>query len=112
VTPAGHSHAHPSGASEAGSVMLDIGGAVGAGIVYTGPGLDGVEIEIRPAGGRWDGTHTAVRLRRLPAGSAYAGVFESLPAGDYQLRLRHRPGPGQPVALAIRGGSVTEARWP
>ncbi len=60
----------------------------GAAVVFTPASLVGAEIEIRPADRPWDGTHTAVRRRDLRDTVAYAGVFGSLEAGAYQLRMR------------------------
>jgi hypothetical protein len=69
--------------------MLDIGEGTGALVVYTSETVDGHEIEIRPHGGIWGGTHTAVRARHVGDRVLHAGVFGSLPAGLYDLRLRH-----------------------
>ena len=91
--------------------MLDIGGSVGAGLVYFDGQFDGVEVDIRPAGGVWDGTHTAVRERRLPAGSVYAALFQSLPEGQYEIRLRPPASGGRRATLEVEGGRVTELWW-
>ncbi len=100
------------GTSEPGTVVLDIGGAVGAAVVYVDADFDGSEIEIRRAGSPWDGTHTAVRPRRLASRTTYAGVFESLATGRYELRRRGGDPTGVVVAIEVHGGAVTEARWP
>ncbi len=97
-------------------MVLDIGGTRGAAIVYTPGSLAGAEIEIRRAGGPWDGTHTAVRRRDLRDAAAYAGVFGSLEAGAYQLRLRgvearRREGTAV-VDLDVTGGRITQLEWP
>jgi hypothetical protein len=68
--------------------MLDIGTDVGALVVYSSELLAGQEIEIRPHGGSWAGLHTAVRPRHLGTAVLYAGVFGSLAAGSYDLRVR------------------------
>lgn len=98
----------PSGEA---SVVLDIGGNRGALIVLAPETLVGLEIEIRRPDSPWDGTHTAVRRRDLPQGPCFAGVFGSLPAGDYQVRLRGVDA-GSVVDLSVTGGEVAEARWP
>jgi hypothetical protein len=69
--------------------MLDIGEDRGALVVYTSEDLLGEEIEIRPHDGVWTGLHTAVRARHMGELVRYAGVFGSLPAGLYDLRVRH-----------------------
>ena len=68
--------------------MLDIGGDTGALVVYASPSLLGQEIEMRTHGGTWAGVHTAVRARHVGDTVFYAGVFGSVPAGLYDLRLR------------------------
>ncbi len=98
-----------------GTVVLDIGGTRGAAIVYTPATLDGLEIEIRRAGRPWDGTHTAVRRRDLRRAVAYAGVFGSLEAGPYQLRLRGGDGGLDDRAvldLTVVGSRIAELEWP
>ena len=57
------------------AVMADVGGNVGAAVVYTPEALLGRELEIRRAGRPWDGTHTAVRERTLGASSVCAGFL-------------------------------------
>jgi hypothetical protein len=95
--------------SETGSVLSDIGGDIGAAVVYTPSTLAGLEIEIRRARGEWDGTHTAVRERHVQDRVIWAAFFGSLRAGDYELRVR---GSGAPaVRLHVDGGHVAETRW-
>jgi hypothetical protein len=114
--PSGKSDAfdggHRTGASDPGTVVLDIGGAVGAAVVYADADLDGSEIEIRRIESPWDGTHTAVRPRRLATRTTYAAVFESLATGRYELRRRGGDPQGVVVSIEVRGGAVTETRWP
>ncbi|MDQ2839058.1 MAG: phospholipase [Actinomycetota bacterium] len=100
--------------SRAGTVVLDIGGDVGAAVVVVPPALTGLEIEIRAEGDDWAGVHTAVRERELPrGGSLQAAVFESLPSGHYQVRVRHGDhGVTPTVSFAVHGGHVTEVAWP
>lgn len=120
-----------------GTVMLDIGGEIGALVVSATETLAGAEIEIRPTGdtphadsagwssaGRTphvhpDGTdhdHEAagphllhVAVHRRPD-STWSAVFPELHEGSYELYER----PHGPVALSVlvRGGEVTEAAWP
>lgn len=91
-------------------MVLDIGGRIGAIVLDTAAELAGAEVEIRGVGREWDGTHVAVQERRVGAGSCFAAVFDGLPAGGYELRLRHRPGPV--VAVTVSGGSVARETWP
>jgi len=92
-----------------GTVILDIGGSIGALVIDTSPGLEDREIEIRPRGEAWEGKHVAVRLRQLPDQVQYAAVFDSLHEGEYELRIRHG-GENTPVtAVEVSGGKVTRS---
>jgi len=64
--------------------VLDIGDGVGALIVYTTGDLDGREIEVSQLGATAR-IHTVVHARDLDGRTIYAGVFPSLPEGDYIL---------------------------
>ena len=87
--------------------MLNIGQGVGALILYTSPDLAGQEIEISPAmeagiGIAGPKTHALVRERTgitawnlSPAdegndATAYAAVYDALPAGQYAIWLDGR----------------------
>ena len=97
------------GPSEAGSVVADIGGDVGAAILPVPEALAGREIEIRPAGAEWDGTHTGVRERHVSGAVIWAAFFGSLPAGRHEVRVRGDE--SRTLGLDVAGGRVTEARW-
>lgn len=84
-----------------GSVILDIGGDIGALVLRVPAGLVGQEIELDPEDPATPHTHSAVRERRLAVGSSYAAVYPSLKAGFYRVE-----GSGQRVS--IEGGRVTE----
>jgi hypothetical protein len=112
------------GPSGAGSVVLDLGGAIGALVVETPAALSGREIEISlvaaggppaparsapprsAAGGR---THSLVRERRTATGTSYAAVYPDLPAGQYLIWRRMDTPVGE---VTIDGGVVTRFRWP
>ncbi len=98
---------HLSGPSERGSVIVDIGGDVGAAVVRAPASLVGSEIEIRRCGAAWDGTHVAVRSRHLPSGDMHAAFFPSLVRGSYEVRLREDEH-GPVATLAVEGGGVSE----
>jgi len=100
------------GPSAEASVVLDIGPHAGALVLYTDEDLAGAEIEIRPGAGEWRGTHTAVRERHAGVRVLHAGVFGSLAAGAYELRLKGG-GPGSfRLTVEVEAGTVTEARIP
>jgi hypothetical protein len=90
------------------AVVLDIGGDVGALVLYTGAEDDEAEIDISPgtdpAAPR---SHNQVHPRRAPAGVVYSAVYPALAAGDYTLwRDEHTP----EATITIHGGQVTEHR--
>ena len=110
-----HSGEHPVEAvpspSGPGSVVLDIGGDTGAAVVFAPEWSAGLEIEIAQEGMPWDGTHTMIRARDVGGGQLHAGVFASMRAGRYRIRLRpdecgHRRGAAV-MKLTVVGGEVT-----
>ena len=96
---------HPLPPSRDGSVVLDIGGDIGAIVLHVPAAFADEELEIRrldPSGPR---THTAVRERRVGRTSAYAAVYPALAAGTYRI---DRLG----CSVVVTGGEVTELSWP
>ena len=117
----GHGHSHVAGSSHTGgevygpshqgSVMVDIGGDVGALVIHTPPGLLGTEVELSPVDDGSARTHVAVRERRGRGPVQYAAVFPSLTAGAYNIwhPAEHR----HPVArVVVTGGDVADFTWP
>ena len=100
---------HLTGTSEVGSVVLDIGGDLGAAIVHTPATLVGLELEIRREGSAWDGTHVAVRARSVPGGVVHAALFPGLQQGSYEVRVRGDEG-GLAAAVEVEGARVSETR--
>jgi len=98
----------PSGAGE---VIIEVGGNIGAALIYTGPELEGEEIEIRATGAPWTGTHVGVRERRLPDGSRWAALFGALPQGIYEARVKEVEG-SPVVTLRVDAGRVACVDWP
>ncbi len=94
-----------------GIVVVDIGGDTGAAVIRTPSELAGAEIEIRAAGTKWDGTHTAVHERKGPGIAATAAVFGSLRAGQYELRIKDAPGTEHPAPVIVEGAQVTWVTW-
>ena len=94
------------------SVVMDIGGSVGGAVVFAPASMLGSEIEIRPVGAPWRGAHTAVRERQLPDAVRYAGLFGSLGAGPYELRVKGGPDDRPALRLVVEGGRVVQADWP
>jgi hypothetical protein len=88
------------------SLVLDIGGEVGALIVYATEDCLGCEIDLTPAGApRSHHLHTMIRRRRAPAREFVAGVYAEVTAGRYTLWGLD----GAPLAVVdIVGGRVAE----
>ncbi len=88
------------------SLVLDIGGSVGALVIHAGPELAEQEIEISPAADRAaKREHNVVHARRDRYRTAYTAVFPSVAEGDYTVW--HRDGSPHAV-VTIHGGEVTE----
>jgi hypothetical protein len=104
-----HSHHEtPLGPSGPGSVVLDVGGGIGALVLNVPPAHDGREIEISREG--FPRTHSQVRERRLGRGRVrYAAVYPDLPAGVYTL-WRDESTPA--AVVTVSGTEVTVADWP
>ncbi len=64
-------------------LVLDIGGDVGALVIYATADHDGAEIEISPASDLGARSHNVVRARRTQSAGRHAAVFPALSAGDY-----------------------------
>jgi hypothetical protein len=108
-----------------GSVLLDIGGDVGALVVSMAPAMVGVEIEIAPVGGSHEHDHghdhrhghghghrphVAVVDRPVTDGHQPSLVFPDLVEGSYELFDK-----GEETVLLsaeITGGQVTFLEWP
>jgi hypothetical protein len=80
-------------------------------IIHCPASLDGAEIEIRPVGSNWDGTHTAVRQRDLRDRTCFAAVFGAVGGGRHELRVRGGDTEPQLEVLVV-GGAISEATWP
>lgn len=115
------------GPSSDGTVMLDIGGDIGALILMVPDTMHLAEIEISPiadddgdgethshdgeghhhthAAGR---THVAVRERRGPSGVRYAAIYPGLHAGTYTLW--GVDGTARDT-VEITGGEVAQIDW-
>ena len=94
---------NPLPPSFAGSVVLDVGGLVGALVLYASPQFAGAEVEVVRLGEPGHTTHSAVRQRQLaPGRQAFAAVYPGLPAGEYRVD-------GCRQLVTVSGGRVTEA---
>jgi hypothetical protein len=114
----GHSHDHDHEenpwAGQGTSVLLDIGGDIGALVVTTPQELVGTEVEIRPRGvttaGPQHHPHVAVVLRPMGARLVPSLVYPELLEGDYELYVKGTD--LVELRVSVDGGKVTEAEWP
>ncbi len=97
--------------SEVGSVVLEIGGDVGAAAIYVPASLAELEIEIRGVDEPWRGTHVAVRERMLPDRTVWAALFPSLREGNYEIRVKDGDPSGPIGSVTVTGGRVTAQIW-
>jgi len=105
-----------------GSVLLDIGGDVGALVVTMPATMEGTEVEIARVGehghshGRSHGhphshrPHVAVVSRPVGAARVPSLVFPELVEGWHELCLKGSREPR--LTVEVRGGEVTVAAWP
>jgi len=91
------------------NVVLDIGGGVGALILYTAPDLVGKEIELSPVGDDAHRTHTDVHERITAGRTLFTAVYPALAMGDYTIWNLAGQAAGR---VTIRDGEVTEQAWP
>jgi hypothetical protein len=101
-----HKTERQAGALTAGSVVIDIGGDIGAAVIRIPDDSTGKEVEIRRIGVTWDGTHTGIR----PSGHLGSfAIFGCLLACDYEIRIKGTTEPLQ--ALCIKGAEVSQLTW-
>ncbi len=89
------------------SVVLDIGGDVGALVLYTPDAYRGREIEVSPVAGGAR-RHTSVRERRVAGRTFCAAVYSELEAGEWRIL---GDDPELPDQVWIEGGAVAEVDW-
>jgi hypothetical protein len=90
------------------TVVLDIGGDIGALIIYTEAALRGREIEASPRGSVATRTHVQVLERRINGQPVFAAVFPGLRAGVYDIWEKATT-PSSTVTIV--GGEVTTVDW-
>ena len=89
-------------------VVLDIGQDIGALIIYTREDLRGKQIDVSPKGNAWQKTHTDVLERKVKGRSIFTAVFQSLPAGHYNIWRNFLDFSG---TVTIVGGEIAEVDW-
>ncbi len=107
--------------------MLDIGGDIGALMVTMPAEMEGVEVEIKPAGSPFhqasdhghghhhdhDGAHhphVAVVSRPVEGGHIPSLVFPELVEGSYELYVKETD--DVRLTVQVTGGAVATAEWP
>jgi hypothetical protein len=98
-----------------GSVLLDIGGEIGALVVEMPASMEGVEVEIRPRDSHvhdhvHEHSHVAVVTRPTRDAQVPSLVFPDLVEGEYELYEKE----GHTIRLTatVAGGQVAQAVWP
>jgi hypothetical protein len=97
-----HAHHHDA----PGSVpVLDIGGDIGALLVYLDRPTPCGELEARPLGEPAARFHTGVHARELFGATTHVALYPEVAQGTYEI-LDHRL---EPIAIVhVGGGTVTE----
>jgi hypothetical protein len=90
------------------SVVLDIGGDLGALIVHTDARMVGVEVEISATGSDGERSHKEVLEREIDGRPAYTAVFDKVRAGSYTLWVDDV---AREHGLVIIGGAVADLDW-
>jgi hypothetical protein len=89
-------------------IVLDIGGDIGALVLFAPHALLGAEVEVSPSTPGAARVHAIVREQTTPKGTVVAAVFPELTEGGYTLW--GRGGSTAPAGtVVIEGGRVTEA---
>ncbi|HEY2538283.1 MAG TPA: hypothetical protein VGI28_02100 [Stellaceae bacterium] len=89
------------------TVVLDIGGDIGALIIYAKGELHGREIEVSPRGSTTR-VHVEVLERRMNGRPVFAAVFPGLRADEYEIWENARKPSG---TVTIVGGEVATVDW-
>ena len=97
------------GATEAGTVVLEIGAGTGALVVHAPADLAGREIEISAGHLPGPRRHASVRERRAGGAVSYAAVYDRLTPAAYTI-WRDRLTPA--ATVTVTGGQVTRYDWP
>jgi hypothetical protein len=103
-----HVHAETPPTGPRWSAVLDIGGDVGALILYTPPELVGAEIEVSPIDRPDQRTHTQVLERQTSGPPIHAALYAELTEGTYWI---WDDDPDRTHVVTIRGGRVEELDW-
>lgn len=101
-------HDHHLGQLGHGAPVLDIGGDIGALVLYTTRDFEGFEIEVSPRADPDLRTHTEILKRTVDGRTFWAGVYAQLAEGEYTVWWDD---PTRERCFEITGGSVSELDW-
>ena len=90
------------------AVLLDIGGGMGALVLYTPDAYRGREIEVSPVGQDARRTHTGVLERRAGGRTFCAAVYPALAAGEWRIWADDEV---LPSLARVEAGRVAEVDW-
>jgi hypothetical protein len=90
------------------AVVLDLGGDLGALILYTDPSMLGVEVEISACEEDDRRSHKEVLEREINGVPVYSAVFDKVRAGRHTLWLHDIP---RERGVVVSGGTVAEVDW-
>jgi hypothetical protein len=90
------------------AVVLDLGGDVGALILYADPSMLGVEVEISACEEDDRRSHKEVLEREINGEPAYSAVFDNVRAGRHTLWLHDV---ARERGVIVTGGAVAEIDW-
>ena len=79
-------------------------------MIYTGPELDGDELE-SPGGRSVDRYPRRRPGAPVQSGPRWAALFVPLHEGTYHVRLKDEP-TSPAVSMAVRGGQIAQVEWP
>jgi hypothetical protein len=102
LTPEPVARPHPE------PVVLDIGGEIGALIVYAEEELLDTPVELSPADADGEKFHQHILERPMRSGTVYAAVFDKITEGRYTLWLHGEP---RIRDFEIVGATVSEVDW-
>jgi hypothetical protein len=109
-----HGHSHGAGGESYSArrhpetVILDIGGAMGALIVHTGADMHGAEVEISATGRDDERSHKDVLEREIDGRPAFTAVFDKVHEGSYTLWVDDI---ARAREVLVSGGTVSELDW-
>ncbi|HEX8917154.1 MAG TPA: phospholipase [Chloroflexota bacterium] len=89
------------------NVVLDIGGDIGALVIYTDKDRDNDEIELSPKGSSAR-FHNQVHERQFNGRTLFAAVYPGIHAGEYDIWADESTVAG---SITVAGGQVATVDW-